>query len=390
MSLHIKILHAIPGLSIHAGGPSRSVSELCSHLADRGLDVSLVRSAGGIEEIGLSSNIRSGYFQTKKRCLSFEMQTFDIYNFDLCHSHSVWTPFTHSFTRFAQDSSFPLVVSTRGMLEPWALQHKRLKKTVAWCLYQHRDLQKAIAFHATSMSEAGHIRKLGFKQPIAVIPNGVDLPKERGQRLEVRGVQTGAGQELGKNTDTKTALFLSRIHPKKGLPLLIEAWAQVKPQGWRLVIAGNDDAGHETEMKELVQKMGIQKVVVFPGPLYDREKEKAYREADLFVLPTYSENFGIVVAEALAYGIPVLTTTGTPWQELSSQGCGWCVPPTVQGITLALLKATTLPLATLREMGNIGRSYVDRNFQWPSIAESFEIFYRWLLNQNLQQPDFVI
>src|SRR5262249_11505939 len=145
--------------------------------------------------------------------------------------------------------------------------------------------------------------------------------------LELK-VTNGGGQ--------KTALFLGRIHPKKGLPMLIEAWGQVRPRGWKLQIAGPDEAGHRREVGRAGMATRLTDVVQFLGPVEPWAKEAVYFGADLFVLPTYSESFGMAVAEALAHGLAVLTTTGAPWPALAKEGCGWQVEPTVEDITEAL------------------------------------------------------
>jgi glycosyltransferase involved in cell wall biosynthesis len=150
---------------------------------------------------------------------------------------------------------------------------------------------------------------------VRVIPNGVDVPEvSRKAAHESDGkISRGEGQ---------TALFVGRIYPVKGLPMLIEAWAQVRPHGWRLQIVGPDEAGHRAEVERVVSAAGLDGVVSFVGPLEGQAKQTALLDADLFVLPTHSENFGMAIGEALAHGLPVLTTTGAPWSMLPQRGCG--------------------------------------------------------------------
>ncbi|GAG43150.1 unnamed protein product, partial [marine sediment metagenome] len=209
-------------------------------------------------------------------------------------------------------------MSTRGMLEPWAIRHKRWKKRLAWWLYQRRDLMRAACLHATAPSEAHNIRALGLGVPICMIPNGVDLP-------EIDPMAGGGRYEGPGHEGHKVALFLGRIHPKKGLPMLIEAWARIRPPNWVLWIAGPDESDHQTELAQRVVAASLSQVVLFLGPLDDPKKRSALLNANLLILPTHSENFGMVIAESLAHGLPVLTTTGAPWSMLPERGCGWWV-----------------------------------------------------------------
>ena len=182
--------------------------------------------------------------------------------------------------------------------------------------------------------------------------------------------------------ETKTALFLGRIHQKKGLLMLVEAWARVRPQGWRLVVAGPDEAAHKIKVEKAVEEAGLSHVVSFTGPIQGRAKESLMFDASLLVLPTHSENFGMVVAEALAHGLPVLTTTGAPWSGLPKVGCGWWVDVSVDGIAEGLRQATRLEAKSLREMGLRGRKWVETEFSWSSVANQFIASYESLLKRS--------
>jgi glycosyltransferase involved in cell wall biosynthesis len=247
------------------------------------------------------------------------------------------------------------------MLEPWALSHRRWKKRLAWCLYQRADLKKAAALHATAEAEATQFRSLGLANPITVIPNGVDVPElERSPY---------SGQRI------RTALFLSRLHPKKGLPLLVEAWAKIRPINWRMRVAGPDESGHAATVKELVRAAGLEKSWEFVGEIGDSQKWAVYERAHLFVLPSHSENFGMVVAEALAAGLPVIATQGCPWQGLENHSCGWWVASTVEALTHALQEAFATPDSELFAMGARGRSWMQAEFGWNMVAQRMTALY---------------
>ena len=164
----------------------------------------------------------------------------------------------------------------------------------------------------------------------------------------------------------------------KGLPLLIEAWNLVRPEGWSLVIAGPDEAGHKAGLVRAVAAAGLERTISFAGQVEGERKDELFRSASLFVLPTHSESFGMAIGEALSYGLPVLTTLAAPWPELTRDDCGWRVPDNVEGMTAGLRTATTLDATTLAAMGSRGRSLIAGNFQWDAVAAGFQSLYSGL------------
>lgn len=376
------VLHTVASLHPNVGGPARTVSATCSQLSEAGATVDLVslRSPG---ETTLAPN-QPGVtvtFASKSHWLR------DAWAFwralrdriearlpALVHDHGVWLPTNLVSAMEARRHGCPLVVTTRGMLEPWALAHRSTKKTLSWYAYQHWILRQASLLHATSKQEAETLRDLGLRTPIAVIPNGVFLPDQ--------------GKQHPNEGEGRQALFLSRLHPKKGLTTLIDAWARVRPDRWKLVVAGPAEGDYRREVEARVERHEIEGMVTFLGPVDDREKWNLYRKSDLFILPTFSENFGMVVAEALACGVPVITTTGAPWQVLEERSCGWWVKPTVDEIAEALQDAVQRSDRERLKMGTRGRALVEDQFSWAGVAESMIASYRWLLEDG-PRPDFV-
>jgi glycosyltransferase involved in cell wall biosynthesis len=296
-------------------------------------------------------------------------------DYDIVHIHSVWSFATAAAARAAQRSGVPYVVRPAGVFSGWAMGQRRWKKQLAWHLYHRRHLASAAVIHATSDEEAMDVRGMGLTRPIAVIPNGVAfeermlLPSENGRR--------------------KRVLFLSRIHPVKGLANLIDAWRRLNPgQDWELVIAGPDEGRHRRELEALASELGLMQSLRFVGPVSEREKWKWYCESDVFVLPSFAENFSVSVAEALSSGLPVITTTGTPWRELRARSCGWWIEPTADALADALGEAMQLSDEDRAGMGRRGADWVRSRFSWPAVAAELHLLYRWMIEGGTK-PEFV-
>ena len=255
------------------------------------------------------------------------------------------------------------------MLDRWSLYQGRAKKRLAWLGYQGGDFRRAALLHATAEQELRDIRRLGLTNPVAVIPNGIDFPPAP---LPAQARPAGP----------RRALFLSRLHPKKGVLDLVRAWARLDPAGWELLITGPDEGGYRHMVEQEISRLQAGSGIRCTGPVDDADKWALYASAQLFLLPTYSENFGLVVAEALACGVPVITTRGAPWQGLETHGCGWWTDIGEAPLTQALGLALATDGAELGAMGARGREWVLRDFGWPGVAEAFSRAYLWLAGQG--------
>jgi glycosyltransferase involved in cell wall biosynthesis len=284
---------------------------------------------------------------------------------NLIHDQGLWLQTNHVAARTARGLNLPLIISPRGMASAWAIRHKAWKKRLAWWLYQRQDMLVAKAFHVTCAAEAECLRQLGFRQPIAIIPNGVDLPEVMPPLARPSGIRTG--------------LFLGRIHPCKGLLDLVEACASLRLPGWRFLIVGPDENGHCADVQAAVRARQLEDVFTFLPPVDDSAKWELYRSADLFVSPTFAESFGLTIAEALSFGLPVITTQGTPWSELQTHRCGWWVERGAKSLALALSEATALSDAERWAMGERGRQLIAARYSWRGIAAQMRAVYDWTL-----------
>jgi glycosyltransferase involved in cell wall biosynthesis len=294
----------------------------------------------------------------------------------LVHDNGLWLPSNLMSAAAARRWRVPLIVSPHGMLEPWCLAHRRIRKQLALATYQRWSLGVAHALHATSEDESTNVRRLGLQQPIAVVGNGIESPPE--------------GITAADNA-RRIALFLSRLHPIKGVLELVEAWRRVRPIGWLLRIVGPDDGGHRRAVEAAIARSGLGDGIELRDAVSHSEKWLHYAQAELFVLPSFSESFGLVVGEALSCGVPVITTTATPWASITTRGCGWLIEPDVGALETALGAATTLSTDALRAMGARGRDWVRQEFSWEEIGRQMRTFYRWVALgcSRAERPDFV-
>lgn len=376
----MKVLHLIESLSLRNGGPSRTSTNLCKNLKKCDVEVNIIHKYDGEDFIDISRFLQQHtYFP---RSSSSDFLQYEFYNFikskysqnkyNIVHSHGIWKPLNYFALKLTHEQNLPHVVHTRGMLEAWSLNQSSLKKKLAGCFFQDKSLNNADLLVATSYQELNSIRNYGITSPVAMIPNGIELP------------DLSKKDPIKKN---KKILFLSRIHPKKGIINMIKAFSKSKNQGWELIIAGPNENNHLKEVQSHINKFSVNNNIRYIGEVYGENKKKAYVESDAFILPSFSENFGVVVAEALSYGLPVIASRGTPWQSIQENKCGWWVEPIIDDISNAFNKLFTSTNHELEIMSNNARLH-SQEFLWSEIAIKTKMSYSWILGKE-KKPNFV-
>jgi glycosyltransferase involved in cell wall biosynthesis len=373
----MNILQIVPTISIQASGPSYTVSRLCEQLIEQGAGVELC-SLKWVQKNEVHAYNREFPFIKPLRRLGVSpgMRRHVVHgtqSYEVVHVHGMWQMPGVYGASAAMRRGIPLVWSPRGSLSRVALATGTRWKPVFWRLFQRRALERVRMFHATSAVETEDIRAMGFGAAIATIPNGIDIPVVR------RDLSSGR----------RTLLYLGRIHPIKGLPMLLEAWRQlaISHPDWDLRIVGQGEPHHVRELQQLIASLGLSRVHL-PGAAFGEDKWRQYAAADLFVLPTRSENFGIVVAESLACGTPVVTTRGAPWAGVVKERCGWWCDVGSVPLHHSLAEAMRTPRDTLEAMGENGRRWMQRDYSWSMVASMLQESYSWICG-NVQRPAWI-
>ncbi|MCG0144454.1 MULTISPECIES: glycosyltransferase [Phocaeicola] len=360
----MKIIHYIPSIDRSSGGTTAYMQLLANELGKL-VELHIVSHVSNSPvNIG---NCQIHYIPTFKQYRKMKRQWQILLNEikpDIVHINCCWMPECALIQKWSQESNYKTVLTPHGMLEPWIIKrHYWTKKVPALLLYQKQAVVKANYLHATAQSEKENLLKLNYNNKIEIIANGI----------EVKNIALKTSWNRKKEI-----LFLSRIHIKKGINFLIEATANLKTelQGYTINIAGEGEESYINELKQLASKLGVENLIHFIGGVYGDKKWELFKKADLFVLPTHSENFGIVVAEALACGTPVITTQGTPWQELESYHCGWWTEIGTEATTKALKEFLQCTETQLEQMGKSGRKLIEEKYSSQKVAQDMVELYK--------------
>jgi len=291
---------------------------------------------------------------------------------DLLHVHGLWMYPSVAATRWGRRGK-PYVVSPHGMLDPWALNNSRWKKRICAALYENRHLRGAACLHALNHAEAHAIRAYGLKNPICVIPNGVELPDET---------------DVSHSPELHTLLYLGRLHPKKGLSALIQGWARVRKMAaeakWQLKIAGWDEHGHRSELEALATRLDLNSSIIFTGPQFGQAKTDSFRTASAFILPSLSEGQPMSVLEAWSWRLPVVMTPNCNLPEGAKAQAAIMAEANAESISEALRRLFSMHQFERTRMGANGRRLVEQEFQWRSIVQQMTEAYDWILGAGGQ------
>ena len=312
---------------------------------------------------------RSAWVQTWELSRRFDHL---LHSADGVHVHGLWEQSTLVACRGARRQGIPYVVSAHGMLDSWALQNKHLKKFLYSVLIERKNVEKASCLHALTKAEAEDYRRFGCTSPIAIIPNGVSVP----ERLTSAEFLSQHPALKGK----RLFLFLGRIHFKKGLDLLIRSWRQIILR-WpdaHLILAGPDFEGTQAEISKLIEEQGVGNHVDFTGMLQGDLKWSAFAAAECFVLPSYSEGLSISVLEAMAVGLPVIVSEQCNLPEVAEFEAGWVIPATVESLQNALTAVLENSPKSNAAIGQRGRDFVSRRYNWAHVADQMVEIYRWV------------
>lgn len=363
----MRIIHYIPSIDRAWGGTSTYMQLLAKPLG-KPAEVHILTHQS---DNPLKMENCEVHFIPRYRPLSkaWEKAVVDFFNDiqpDVVHVNCCWTPDCAMVQKLAQKQGYKVVLSPHGMLEPWIIhRHYWTRKFPALMLYQKAAVQKADCIHATADSERDNLLKLGYNKNVKVVKLGIDADSIALKKSWKRTMQI---------------LFLSRVHPKKGVDFLVGAAAILRNQlkGYRIIVAGEGDADYIANFKMQIHEEGLDDIVHLVGGVYGDEKWRLFQTSDFFVLPTHSENFGLAIAEALASGTPVITTVGTPWRDLNRSDAGACIEIGTKPLVETLRRFIALSDEELERMGRNGRKLIESKYSAKVMADQMMEIYQGL------------
>ncbi len=301
---------------------------------------------------------------------------------DVMSLEGVWLHIGASVARWCVENKIPYVITAHGNFNPVALAISSWKKRIALKTFAGKLLRDAACFHALNAAEHRAIRDYGLKQPVFIVPNGIEIPDETPMPIPDTIQQHCAGRRI--------CLYLGRLHPIKGLDRLLNAWSVVRPGAeWQLVLAGGDADGYLPQLRCIVREKHLADSVSFVGYVDGETKAAWLRIADFFVLPSHSEGMPMAALEALSYGTPALLTDACNLQQAATAGGAMIVPSSEQGIRDGLSEMTSKTRQELLAMGRLGRCFAQAEYDWSAICCRLESVYAWIAG-NGDRPECVL
>ncbi len=381
----MKILHIIPGFEIRGGGGNRACAELCQSLAAFGHDVTVAHVGTKDEQCFAPENVTTrafppfllrgyAYSPTLRRYLRSQIP-----KVDLVHLHATWQYPNVTAARCCKIRHVPYIVQPHGNLHPWKLAHKAWRKMGHWRLVEKNILKNAAFIHVESDTDEEDVRRLIPEAKTFISPCGAFS-----KLFEVKMFPDFIKEKWPCFKEKKCLLYLARVDVNKGIEHLLNAYAKVLRfhHNYNLLIVGPDYAGTTERMKKLAHELGIGNNVVWGGMVTDEDRIRIIQNCDIYVLPSLSENFGISVLEALFCSKPVLTTTETPWHELSGHKAGIITQANAESIHDGLLRLMGLDHDALVKMGVNGYNLAKSKYEWSSIAQSLIQKYQQAIKEN--------
>jgi glycosyltransferase involved in cell wall biosynthesis len=375
----MRICHIVPSLEERHGGPSKSVFSLSRAIARAGHEVELLTTAPDAPETGSEATDGSLRVRTFRRDFPQRfrpsagmVRALKCLSPDVVHHHALWLRTLDYAHRCSLRSGAPLVISPRGMMSTWAMNHHAWRKRIARALVHPGAFEAAVGWHATSTEEEKDILTHFPGRKTCVAPNGVDAPSA----TDLEAARTFWVKECPEVGSRPTALFYGRFHQKKRVIELIDLWLEQAPGDWLLLLVGLPEQFSVEDLESYVlRQSGANRVRVFNGA----GRPSPYAVSSLFLLPSHSENFGLTVAEAMAHGVPAVVTDATPWSGLNTDERGWCVPWDEFGA--AMQSACAEGPAALSSRGERARTWVVAEFSWDRAARKLVTFYESLVRR---------
>jgi len=387
----MKTINLIENLDDSYGGPAKSVPYMCKYLNDIGVNTEILSIKyhdnevnSVVDEYNLdwkSFNYdfikKFRYSKNLKVYLEQELQKRDDI---ILHTHNLWNYIPLVAYIKSIKYNIPLLSTIRG-----SAQLDKLQKKIVWYLFQKKILNYSNIVHVTKIEDIALLRNMGIKSKIAYIPNGINIDEFKTLKDKQKSKES-----LNLDLNKKYILFMSRLHPKKGLEYLVNSWIKLanKYKEWDLLIVGPEyDKTYVENIKNSIKKANLENRVTFTGMLKDQDRIDSFGASDLFVLPSHTENFGIAIAEAMAAKLPIITTKGTPWEEIEKYNAGWWVELNQENIDKALENALSLKEYELIQKGLNGFELI-KKYEWKYQAKKMKELYEYILNGG-DKPKFV-